>query len=165
MGDMKQAIEVMKTSAMVKLMRKTDKDTGEAFCIYPYVNGREKGFCVSDQRDWEKNSGRAVTFSECRNSDSLMVYVGREFIWSHERERAVKEGRDISLNFELHDNAVKLTDAIYHKHSYSAWCNRPSLFKMVGVAIAKFLSGKSTEEQLAKDIRDIDKAGKKMLGY
>jgi hypothetical protein len=165
MGDMSMAVEVMSTAPMKAVMRKHNKDAGNYFSVAPYVNGREAGFCVADNRDWEKSGGRAVAFSENRNSDSLVIYVGKDYMWEHEREHAKKEKRDISLNFELTNDVVKLTDEIYYKHSYHVWCNRPSLFKKVGKAIALFLDGFYTEKEFAKAIKDVEAEGKKILGF
>lgn len=37
----------------------------------PYVNGREVGWCLTDNRTFK------VAFTECRNSDELVVYDGQ----------------------------------------------------------------------------------------
>ena len=155
MGDMTMAVEIMGTSAMKRVMRKTTKEIGQVYSVYPYINGRERGICIS------QHEGRAVCFSENRNSDEVVVYVGRDFKYPHEKDAG-------PLNFLMDDGAnyVELTDAIWEKHRYYAWCARPSLYKRMGEAIATFLlNEKTTERDLAAAIAKINKAAKKLLGY
>ena len=156
MSDMKQAIEVMSTTAMKALMRKKDKDAGEAFTVYPYVNGREKGFMVSDSRS---KGNRAVAFSEHRNSDSLVIFVGKPYKHEHEKGKG-----PLNFRYDMHDS-IKLTDDIYYKHAYHVWCDAPRFFKRVGDAIAKYLNCELTEAQFGAKVSKIDKDAKKFMGW
>ena len=158
MGDMVQAIEVMSTPPLKKLIRKKDRQAGMAFTVYPYINGRERGFCVSDERG--KEDSRAVVFSENRNSDSLCIFLGKPFVFPHEKDAP----KDAFIMDKSADYVI-LTEEIYNKHSYYVWCNTPKLFKMVGEAIAAYLSGEYTEPEFGKQIAVIEKAARKHLGY
>lgn len=68
MADMTMAIKVLN-----KIHSKLKEND---FAINPYSNGREVGFAIvkMGNPDWEKS--KTVMFSENRNSDSLVVYVG-----------------------------------------------------------------------------------------
>ena len=156
MGDMKMALEIMGSASMRSIMRKKDKNAGEAFVVYPYVNGRERGFMVSDSRNTDKNgTGRAVAFSEDRNSDSVVVYVGKEY--KHEYEASV----EMNFKFDSISDCIKLTEAIYENHAYYAYCKKSVYFSRVGASIAAFLLGKLTEKQLAGHLALIDKEARK----
>lgn len=81
---MKLALQVFKKLPQAKLFK--IRSDGEPECnIFPYLNGREKGFGITRYvtgREWEEMP--MVVFSEHRSSDSLFVLSGKlkEFDWN-----------------------------------------------------------------------------------
>ena len=56
-------------------VRKLTKGKRGELCILAYKNGRENGYTLAG---WKKTKGLLeVTFSENRNSDHIVVYVGQ----------------------------------------------------------------------------------------
>jgi hypothetical protein len=154
MGDMRMAIQVMATPPMMKLVQKYDKENGHPFFIYPYVNGREKGFMIADTTDREgRNNGRAIAFTECRNSDSLTVYVGKSYKSLHDKDA----DKGTHFIYDYNTDVIKLTETIYRNHRYDVWCDELPHYKKVGNALAKFLTGKINEETLATTLAKINK--------
>jgi len=151
MGDMRQAMEIMFTTPMKKLVKKTIRGNA-VYTVYPYVNGREKGFMISDSNEGR----RAVCFSESRGSDSVVFYIGN-FIRDYTKEKD-------PLTFEFIDcDYIGLTDEIYENHSYYVWCDIPKFFKKVGESLASFLMGKLTEKDFINHLKLINKESHEYL--
>lgn len=61
--------------AILKILKKKLPSEGDNDHIWyePFLNGREKGFCIKNSEN-----GRIVSFAENRNSDSIVVYFADE---------------------------------------------------------------------------------------
>ena len=166
MSDMVMAIKVMATAPLRKLMDKKNKELeGFTYSFLHYVNGREKGFCIVDNRGYENHDGLAVTFSECRGSDSLAIFVGRDPLWEYEEETLKKAKKLSPLNFLIDHDTVALTDEIYENHAYYVWCDAKKWYPKVGQAIADLLTFKMNENTFAKVLKKIDTDAKKEIKY
>ena len=60
------------------LLDDSDNDTLARFSVEAYANGREHGYCI---KGWNPvfTGTLGIAFSECRSSDSIVVYCGTEF--------------------------------------------------------------------------------------
>lgn len=63
---------------LLHVRREIENRDGEgSISLHPYVNCREQGFNLTAHLDPASiGKHRSVSFSECRNSDSIMVYFG-----------------------------------------------------------------------------------------
>jgi hypothetical protein len=55
-----------------ELNKRASKNVTKTYWVEPYQNGREHGYCLA-------GGEKRVTFSENRNSDSIVVYVGGKY--------------------------------------------------------------------------------------
>lgn len=76
MSDMKMAIQVLMMLPL-RSMLKTRPDGEDNFLVYPYVNGREKGFCLINNNKRTLSECKAIVFSENRSSDGMIYIVGK----------------------------------------------------------------------------------------
>lgn len=65
-------------------MIKTKSDGESDFYVYPYVNGRERGFCIIKNKPQTKagkyvslDEKKTIVFSENRSSDGMIYIIGK----------------------------------------------------------------------------------------
>jgi hypothetical protein len=61
-------LQVAQTILSIIELKLDEADIGKHY-IECYANGREHGFCIQHYQ-------RCIAFSECRNSDQIVIYVG-----------------------------------------------------------------------------------------
>lgn len=80
MSDMRLAIDFLNVlqKKYPSLMNEDRSEGKSDFEIYPYVNGREKGFALVKSEYDTKQHGdfRVIVFAEHRNSDRLRMFYG-----------------------------------------------------------------------------------------
>jgi hypothetical protein len=81
---MKLALDIL-LGLPIRSMTKINRDGESDFVIYPYVNGRERGLCLIDNRENKLTSKKympldekkTIVFSENRSSDGLIYFIGK----------------------------------------------------------------------------------------
>lgn len=78
-----------------------DEFKNSDFWVESYSNGREQGLSIGHI------SGNRISFAECRNSDSISVYVGKNFsMQGNVPDQSAYEGRT-HFGFGEHDKAAE----------------------------------------------------------
>ena len=83
-----------------------DLGNNDYLMVEPYVNGREQGFSISITTD------KKVAFSECRNSDSIVVYFGKFVNFSMQGNTPDEKTYQNRKSFNHNEY---LQDRTYHK--------------------------------------------------